>query len=180
MSSAREQRRIRLKNDFQSMQNITRSWLTWKAVSGPEPYVESYELSIDLRTIVGSGPNYSNKHKIVVNLPGTYPHKSAPQVVYRGSPKPFHPNWFVDGRWCSGVWLIHEGLGEFVVRMIQTLQYHVLITNERSAANSEANSWYMREKESGKFPCDKTELPDPTSSRIKISGSKQNKKFLIK
>lgn len=183
MTSAREQRRIRLKNDYQSMQNIVRPWLKWRALKGEPPYVEAYEIDVDLRTIVGPEPTYSSKHKIVVELPGTYPHKSAPIAIYQGNPKPFHPNWFTDGRWCYGTWLVHEGLGQYIVRMFLTLQYDSQITNERSPANSSANDWYLSNRNSGLFPCDTTALPDPsapTTGKIKIRSGAAGRKFVIR
>lgn len=180
MASPAEQRRIRLKNDYQTMVNMKRPWLDWRVVSGEEPYVEEYEITVKLKTIVGPGPNYASNHKISVSLPSTYPHSSAPQIKYLGSPKPFHPNWWTDGRWCYGSWLIHESLGQHVKRMLQTLQYDMQITNEDSPANSEAKTWYLSKRSSGIFPCDKTDLPDPTTSRLKVKSGVKKKKFVLK
>ena len=179
MASPAEQRRIRLKNDYQTMVNIKRPWLEWRVVRGAEPYVEEYELTVKLKTIVGSRPDYASNHKISVSLSATYPHSSAPQVKYLGDPKPFHPNWFTHGGWCYGSWLIHESLGQHVKRMLQTLQYDTQITNENSPANGTAKDWYMSKRSSNLFPCDTTDLPDPTTSRIKIKANKK-KKFVLK
>lgn len=179
MTSPAEQRRIRLKNDYQTMVNMSRPWLEWRAIKGEIPYVEEYELSVRLRTIVGPKPTYSNSHKISVVLPATYPHTSAPHIRYLGEPKPFHPNWFVDARWCYGTWLVHESLGQHVKRMLQTLQYDQQITNEGSAANSAARDWYVSRLGSNLFPCDTTVLPDPTTSRLKIKAL-PTKKFVLK
>jgi len=179
MASTAEQRRIRLKNDYQTMVNIKRPWLDWRILRGEEPYVEEYELTVKLRTITDSKPSYSDHHKIKLSLPSTYPHSSAPQVTYEGSPKPFHPNWFTNGGWCYGTWLIHESLGQHVKRMLQTLQYDIQITNVDSPANTAAKSWYLSKKDTGIFPCDTTELPDPTTSRLKLKTS-TTKKFVLK
>ncbi|MEM8948764.1 MAG: hypothetical protein AAGC99_05470 [Pseudomonadota bacterium] len=179
-SSPIEQRKIRLKNDHQSMVNIRCPWLQWTGTSGSEPYVERYELDLTLRSIVGPGPEYLDKHRISVVLPPNYPHRRAPEVRYQGDPKPFHPNWFTDGRWCSGPWLFHESLGQHIIRMIQTLQFDPHITDEDDPANLEAKSWYLQHKESGLFPCDQTALPDPTTGRLKIKSGIAKKTFNIK
>ena len=49
--------------------------------------------------------------------------------------------------------------------MIRTLQYDMEITNEHSPANEEARNWYLRMRNSGIFPCDRQEMPDPTKER---------------
>ena len=77
----------------------------------------------------------------------------------------YHPNWFKNGRWCYGTWEMSEGLGRHMIRMIRTLQYDMEITNEHSPANEEARNWYLRMRNSGIFPCDKQEMPDPTKER---------------
>jgi len=180
MTSIREQRRIRLKNDYQTMVNIKRPWLNYKIISGTIPYIEQYVIDLKLKIIVGRGPKFTNSHRISIILPATYPHNSAPQIRYLDSPKPFHPNWFTSGNWCYGTWLIHESLGEHVIRMIQTLQYDLQITHEGSPANSDANSWFKDNLSNGIFPSDKTELPDPTVGRMKLSSELIKKKFIIK
>ena len=180
MSSTIEQRQIRLKNDYQSMVNIRCPWLKWTGILGAEPHIEQYDLELTLRTIVGPGPDYAGEHRISVFLPPNYPHKSAPEVRYQGDPKPFHPNWFRDGRWCYGTWLFHESLGQHVLRMIQTLQYDPQITDEDDPANFNAKTWYLEHKGSGIFPCDQTALPDPTTGRIKIKSGLIRKKIRFK
>jgi hypothetical protein len=81
------------------------------------------------------------------------------------SPPPYHPNWFNAGRWCYGTWIVSEGLGSHVIRMIQTLQFDPEITNEGSPANASARDWYVAKKNSGLFPCDRQQLPDPTHAK---------------
>ena len=175
-----EQRRIRLKNDYQTMVNIKRPWLDWKTVRGIAPHVEEYELAVKVRTIVGPAPDYANDHIMSVVLPPTYP-LSPPQIRYLGKNRPFHPNWYRDGRWCFGEWLIYESLGQHVKRMLQTLQYDGQITNPASAANVDARDWYVARLRSnpGLFPCDRTDLPDPSTSRLKIKEN-ADKKFILK
>ena len=167
MATPQEQRKIRLSHDYQEMQNIKGSMVQWRPLVGAPPYVEKYELTINVKTIIGAGPEYRDRHVIHLTLPSGYPF-SAPQIVMQNSPQPFHPNWYRDRRWCYGTWDTAEGLGHHVVRMIRTLQFDREITNERSAANDKANRWYKANLNRGWFPCDRQTLPDPTKSRFEI------------
>lgn len=162
-----EQRKIRLKNDFREMRNIEGSSIEWNDIKGSQPHVEEYDLVINIRTIISSGPKYRECHKIKIILPENYPF-SAPLTTMITKPQPFHPNWYPNGKWCYGYWEVSEGLGHHVIRMIRTLQFDPAITNPDSAANSKAKSWYLKNRDQKLFPCDHTVLPDPTSSRFKI------------
>jgi ubiquitin-protein ligase len=160
------------------MQNIRRDWLSWRPTSGVPPHVEGYEIRLKVRTIIGPQPSYRSDHLINVGIPPNYP-DAPPQAAMVTSPPPYHPNWFADGRWCPGVWGREEGLGEFVVRLIQTLQYNRYITNETSPANVEAKDWYLRNLSSRLFPCDVTPLPDPSTGSTRTAVSDQPR-FRIK
>ena len=164
MSSPKELRKLRLKNDYKSMCNIRGELVTWEVLNGVEPYVESYKVTVNVKSIINSTPKYRNKHVITIELPSEYP-RSSPLAVMTTSPPPFHPNWYEDGNWCHGTWNFDEGLGQFVVRLIRTLQFDPDITNPKSAANSPAKIWYMKNRNSGIFPCDKQTLPDPTKKK---------------
>jgi ubiquitin-protein ligase len=168
------QRRIRLSNDYQTMVNISRDWLKWTVLSGNPPFVEAYELDVKLKTITSQRPEYATKHKIKVELPPGYPASSAPNIVYLGPNRPYHPNWFTSGKWCWGEWHYNESLGQHVVRMLQTLQYDPMITNPKSPANKEASDWYLANSSRSIFPCDTTPMPDPTTGRLKVSVPKKS------
>jgi ubiquitin-protein ligase len=175
MPTPQEQRSIRLMNDYVEMTNIRGPVVQWRPVRGTAPYVEAYELTVNVRTIVGSGPDYRVTHVIRLELPPNYPF-AAPEAVMSTRPQPYHPNWFTSGRWCFGTWDIAEGLGHYVVRMIQTLQFDEKITNPNSPANGEAKSWYLANRNRGRFPTDQQVLPDPTKGRFEIV-QKPVKKF---
>lgn len=172
MTSLVEQRLIRLQNDYQEMRNLIGPIVQWRALEGREPAVEKYEVTVRIRTITGPSPSYRDLNTLVLYLPPAYPHQSAPVITMVTQPVPFHPNWFNSGHWCFGKWVISEGLGHHVVRMMRTLQYDLEITNEQSPANQEANAWYLARKNSGLFPCDRQTLPDPT-------GNSQRKRFTV-
>jgi ubiquitin-protein ligase len=167
MATPQEQRRIRLKNDYAEMTNIRGRIVQWREVRGAPPYVEQYELTVKVRTIVSPRPDYRDTHTITLTLPLAYP-LSPPEAVMSTTPQPYHPNWYVNGKWCLGTWDISEGLGHFVVRMLRTLQFDDEITNPNSAANGEANRWYLASRTRGLFPPDRQVLPDPTKTRFEI------------
>ena len=173
-----EIRNLRLKNDYDEMVNIKGAIITWKALRGTPPYVEEYELTVNIRGITGNTPAYRDTHVIKVILPANYP-SAAPDVRMVSSPFVFHPNWYEVGKWCYGTWNMSEGLGHHVVRMIRTIQYDPEITHSGSPANKVANAWYVAKLKSGLFPCDRKALPDPTKKRFEVNQSIK-KKFDIK
>jgi len=175
MATPQEQRHTRLGNDHREMQNIQGSLIRWHALRGTPPYVEAYELTVNVRTIINPGraaPEYRDKHVITVSLPPNYPY-GAPQVRMQTSPPPYHPNWFSDGGWCFGTWIIAEGLGYHVLRMVRTLQFHPEITNPSHPANRAARDWYNANGSRGWFPCDRQVLPDPTHARFEVLHEKK-------
>jgi ubiquitin-protein ligase len=177
MTTAREQREIRLKNDYREMCNIRGPIIQWRAVAGRPPFVDAYDLVVSVRSIVGRGPQYRGQHSVAVRLPSNYPADSAPEIRMTSTPLPFHPNWYVSGLWCPGAnTSSHEGLGRHVVRMVRTLQFDLEITNPGSAANTAARDWFRANLRTGLFPCDDQQLPDPTTSSF---DSPLGKKFQI-
>ena len=173
-----EIRKKRLMHDYQEMLNIRGDIISWTAVKGEPPYVEEYEITIFVRGIISEVPLYRDSHRVKIVLPSNYPN-AAPDTKMISQPMVFHPNWWQNGKWCYGSWIISEGLGHHVIRMVRTLQYDFFITNEKSPANIQANEWYMGKKNSGLFPCDKKQLPDPTHKKFRIQEPKK-KKFEIK
>ena len=181
MATPQEIRKKRLKNDYKQMCNIQGTMIQWITLNGEPPYVDSYEVTIKVRSIIDSKPSYRNTHVVRIVLPENYPNSSSsgPQAKMVTKPQPFHPNWYTEGRWCHGYWAVSEGLGEYVIRMIRTLQFDKEITNPSSPANPAAATWY-RESLNRKnlFPCDQQVLPDPTKARFEIQNV-QRKKFEI-
>ena len=162
-----EIRKIRLKSDYEEMCKIRGPMIDWEVVRGTPPFVEKYRLTVNVRSIIGPGPNYRDRHVIDLEVPPDYP-LSAPSANMVTDPVVFHPNWWRHKHWCYGTWEFSEGLGNYVVRMVRTLQYDPVITNEDSAANAEANEWYLEHKHDGLFPCDRQLLPDPNKSLFEI------------
>ena len=167
MPTPQDIRRIRLGNDYKQMQRLQGDVISWRALKGEAPYIEEYEITANVCTIEGIGadgnPKYRNSSTVILTLPADYP-RVAPKVVMQTRPKPFHPNWFPQMSWCYGTWFPSEALGDHVIRMVKTLQFDPDITNENSPADTDANAWYMRNLNSGLFPCDRKILPDPSGS----------------
>lgn len=173
-----EIRKIRLKNDYKQMCNIKGKVISWKPTKGEIPHIEEYEIIINVRGIVDPTPNYLNSHKVILTIPSNYP--QAPPTVIMVSKLIYHPNWYPNGMWCSGRYSMLEGLGDFVIRMVRTIQYDLDITNRRGHDNrAEEFSWFLSNLESGLFPCDTTILPDPTKKKM-IINTPVKKNFDIK
>lgn len=168
-----EIRRVRLASDYKQMCNIQGNVISWVATKGIAPHIEEYKITVNVRTIIGIGsdaPQYRDSSVVMVSLPPDYPMKP-PKTVMVSSPQPFHPNWYTSKNWCHGTWMISEALGDYVIRMVKTLQFDSYISNPDSPANSEANSWYKSKQSSGLFPCDRTKLPDPSTTNSGSSSS---------
>ena len=179
MATPQEIRSIRLKNDYKEMCNIRGSIIQWRAVKGTPPVVEAYEITVNIKSIISQRPDYRDQHLIRIDVPSNYP-TSPPSIVMVSDPVVFHPNWYRDKRWCSGTfWDMSEGLGHFVIRMIRTLQYDPNITNAGSAANSDANNWYIANRHRNLFPCDQQTLPDPMNTKKFEIQNPTKKKFDI-
>jgi ubiquitin-protein ligase len=163
MMTHQELRRTRLQNDHVEMLNIRGAMVDWRAIAGAAPYIEGYDLTVRVRTIIDSRRAYRSTHSIQLILPEGYP-TARPELVMTSRPQPYHPNWYGSGKWCSGDWYMSEGLGHHVVRMLRTLQFDPEITNPLSPANSAAKDWYLANQGRGWFPTDKQVLPDPTHS----------------
>ena len=76
-----EIRNLRLKNDYDEMVNIKGAIITWKALRGTPPYVEEYELTVNIRGITGNTPDYRDTHVIKVILPAAGPYRKYYQVA---------------------------------------------------------------------------------------------------
>jgi|CXWL01.1.fsa_nt_gi ubiquitin-protein ligase len=178
MSTPQEIRNTRLKNDHQDMCNIRGPIIQWRAVKGAPPFVEKYELAVNIRSIISSRPDYRDQHVITIEMPSDYPN-SQPLVQMVSDPGVFHPNWFTYKTWCPGFWRFSEGLGLHVIRMLRTLQYDLVITNKNSAANRDAKSWYEANCHRNLFPCDTQNLPSPLKAKKFEVQTPANKKFDI-
>ena len=162
-------RNKRLASDYEEMNLLRGKVISWKPIRGEKPHIEEYELTVNIRTIVGFDENkrpiYRETSVIRLYLNADYP-TSAPDIRMVNTPFPFHPNWWTSGRWAHGAWKINESLGEFVHKMIKSLQYEPVMTNPATPANREAADWYIKNKDSGWFPCDKSLLPELPKQNI--------------
>lgn len=162
--------RARRAADYRELMSMQGPVLDVKPISGTPPYVDAYKLTINVRSIVGPGPTYRSVHEVLLSLPAGYPQTDFPKAVMISKPYTFHPNWFKNGAWCYGSGsLCTEGLGNFVVRLIQTMQFDENLIDLYSVANLDAGNWYRRHKNiPGLFPCDTTKLPHPAIGGMMI------------
>lgn len=169
----RQIRKIRLKNDYTMLKNMSNSLIeiTGDDTEAPEKYTIVY----NLRTIIGvdtSGkPIYREKSTVDLTIPPEYPY-APPRAVMRET-QPWHPNWYTDHAWCYGYWDNEEPLWSYIRRMGRTIQFHPDYTNPGSPANSEALEFWNNANNKRLFPCDKNNLPTgDRTSRIKILSKK--------
>jgi ubiquitin-protein ligase len=172
-----ETRNDRLMNDYKEMCNIRGPIIQWRAIKGVPPLVEAYELTVNVRSVISSKPDYRDRHVIKIEIPSGYP-LSPLSMTMTSDPVVFHPNWYKRKTWCFGSWNPLEGLGHLVIRMLRTLQYDPNITNEESPANWDAKEWYLANRHRNLFPCDRQILPDPMKSKFEIQ-TITKKKFEI-
>ncbi len=165
-----ETRKKRLANDYREIMSMQGPVLSVKPISGIPPYVDEYELTIRLRSIIGPEPTYRGVHVVRISLPAGYPQTELPTTIMVTRPYPFHTNWFSTGRYChGGSSRATEGLGNYVVRLMQVIAFHPSIIDVSSAANGEAAHWYQKKKRSTRlFPSDTTILPQPSVGGLVI------------
>ena len=161
----RQLHKIRIKNDYEQMCRLkTSPMIDWVAVKGTAPYIEEYLLTINVRTYKAQNVTM-NQVKVRIKLDPTYP-DVAPVTKMEGT-LVYHPHWFTDGRFCCGTYVKTQQLGDYVVAMIQSLQYDHALINPRSPANYDAMKWYLDNKNNRTlFPCDKQVPPNPNGSNI--------------
>ncbi len=167
MATLRALREERLRNDYARMCSIKQEPIDWTVRSGEEPYVDSYNLVLSIKSPISNKPDWRGQHTFIVELPLDYP-AVPPAARSADSSSPFNPNFYCDGRWCFGRWIPSEFLADFVIRMARTLQFDATVINTKSAANGDAARWYEAQRKSGMFPCDRQTLPAPNSDRLRV------------
>jgi len=170
-----EVRNLRLANDYHELCNMRGKLLSWKVLSGAPPYVEEYELYININAPISTIPQFRPTHVVKLTLPPAYP-KSKPTMVMISKPKIVHPNWWEGGLWCEGSYNFRESLGALVSRMMATIQFDPDFADIDSPADRSVLSWYKQQLALGAFPFDNSPLPDPKGSKI----INERKRFKIK
>lgn len=156
----REAFRTRQASDYYELMSMRGSVLDVVPISGKPPYVEEYELTIKVRSIVGPEPTYRSVHKVHLSWPMGHPLCNSPKAVMISKPYTFHPNWFKNGAWSYGSGdICAQGIRNFVVHLIQSLQFDENLIDLGSVSNLDAAIWYSEHKNiPGMFPCDTTKL----------------------
>ena len=167
MSNIARERRA---SDYRELMSMQGPMLKVRPISGRAPYIDEYELTIFVRSIVGPEPTYRSIHVVRLTAPAGYPTQENLRAVMITKPYPFHPNWFKSGAWCCGAsTFAGEGAGAYVKRLMQTLQFDPHGINLSSIANMDSARWYREKKNvKGLFPCDSSTLPEPGSEGIVV------------
>lgn len=155
----KELHNIRLKNEYELMKNMKgKSKVIDFTVDDPDK-PERYTVTFNIRTIIGKDANgkpiYRDRSVVDITLSKEHP-EVKPTAKMQGTP-PFHPNWYVDGTYCPGIWHSEEALWSYVRRMAETLQFSPDITNPNSPANPAAVPFWNENRKM--FPIDRQELP---------------------
>ncbi len=165
-TSFKNLRMKRLESDYKEMLKLLSCpKIKWTAIRGKPPHVEEYLVTLNFHTY-RTDKTTMDSCKIRITLSDIYP-KVAPIAVMI-EPKIFNPNWFSSGRWCCGKYYSKESLGDFVIRMIRSIQFDPIITNPNSPANKEAAKWYIENIDRGIFPTDNSILPIPKVSSFNV------------
>lgn len=162
--------KIRIKHDYELMKRMKGSVIDFTVDDENNPI--KYTIIFHIRTCIGvdtrGRPIYRDTSVVDLTLPPDYPF--SPPVAYMRDQQSAHVNWYKDGQWCYGHWMVEEPLWSYVRRMAKTIQFAPEYTNVNSKANSDCLSLWNEGLSKGWFPCDKQNLPtgDKKRSRIRI------------
>lgn len=164
MSESTQTRKSRLANDYREIMSMVGPVMSVRPLSGIPPYVDEYEFTFHIRSIIGPEPTYRGVHVVRISLPAGYPTSDLPKTIMVTKPYPYHTNWFRSGSLCHGSSSHNtEGLGNYVVRIMQVLAFQPAIIDTDSAANLDAANWYNQHKHiRGLFPSDNVKIPQPS------------------
>ena len=135
-------RRLRLENDYFVVQSFVADsggLVSLDQTQGSPP--ERYRFIFFLRTIAAladSGPVYSNRQFVEVQLPSAYP-VQAPLVA--ALTPLVHPHVYANGTFCLGGWQRALPLDRMLARILRVLNYEPLAINWQSVANPQAALW---------------------------------------
>ena len=150
--------KLRIANEYKLMCGIANNPVfSWVAIKGNAPYIEEYLLVVNVKTY-SSPSTLINQCIVRITLPEEYP-KQEP-IVIMDPPVIFHPNWWENGRWSCGTHKMTESLGQFIKRMIRSIQFDPLVIDPHSSSNREAAQWYLNNKHL--FPSDNKNVSIPT------------------
>jgi ubiquitin-protein ligase len=150
----------RLKKDYQSMQKLVGTLITWKPLgkydAANSVYPEKYEVTFNIKAPTISGD--LNQHKLEIDCSaGSYPN-TLPIVKFT-TPVVRHPHIYTNGSSlvCLDSVPLSELLGNLCIRLAGFLQYNSTLINPNSLASRDSYEWYLANK--SRLPLDHSPLP---------------------
>ncbi len=139
----------RISNDIENLQNFLKNYnfIVLRKISGKP--VESIKLDLT-QSLPVNQKDWEEKFKITIKFPSRYPLAPPSFSIH---PVILHPNVFMNGEICMGIWKMTNQLHLEVERLLKILFFYEEYVNTSSPANSSALSFYKKNKQN--FPIKK-------------------------
>lgn len=161
MADQRGLRKIRMANEYDMLMRMSTPGGIMEITGNNGRASDHYTILFRIPTIIRFGPTgpvYRQVSTVDISIPPDYPY-GLPLAIMREQP-PWHPNWYKDSRWCSGLLTCeHEPLWEHVKRMAETIRFNPKFTNPKSPANKEAVADWNKASNKRYFPTSHAPLP---------------------
>ena len=126
-----------------------------------------YNLTVFVRSLSDDTPRFVQSVQLSMFLSPAFP-STPPTVVLRNT-RLFHPNFTADGEWTDNEVREGESISDYLLRLVQTLQFKHI--RQDRIGNRNAMAWYNKNKASGLFPTDKVSYyPKPCIKIIRRNG----------
>lgn len=128
---------------------------------------KEYNLTIFVRSLSDDTPRFVQSVQLRIVLSPAFPSK--PPIVVLRNTRLFHPNFTADGVWTDNEVREGESISDYLLRLVQTLQFKRI--RQDRIGNRNAMAWYNKNKASGLFPTDKVNYnPKPHIKIIRRNG----------
>ena len=158
MADPKEIRKIILQNEYEELSELDSMSDIIKIFPLGSPPYEKYRIVFNIRTIVGPGPVYRDQTVCTLWIPERYPCEG-PLIRSDDRPAPWHPDWYMDGRWSYGFWNIGDSLVHYLYRCARTLQYDPVMVSNGPSNRDAFFFWEANKDNPDVIPCDKQVLP---------------------
>lgn len=134
--------------------------------------LETFSVILYVRTVASPGPVYTESVHFILSFSSDYP--DVPPVLKLKEGRIFHPDFTDDGIWTDDLFDRDESIGEYLRRLVRTLEYRE--SDIAKTANRNAVAWYNSMKDTGLFPIDQD---NSRQSPPRITILKTNKRITI-
>lgn len=129
---------------------------------------KEYNLTVFVRSLSDSTPHFVQSIQLRMIFSPAFP--ARPPAVLLRNTRLFHPNFTADGEWTDSEVREGESISDYLLRLVQTLQFKQI--RQDRIGNRNAMAWYNNNKASGLFPTDKVNYnPKPRIKIIRRNGS---------